>query len=78
MRGGAHDLMSDPGDQYQPFFDAIRAAHQQVDDAQAGYSWAARWDPIGENTQWVRVEQARSQFRLACAQLIDYIILERQ
>jgi hypothetical protein len=70
--------MSDPGDQYQPFFDAIRAAHKQVDDAQAGYSWAARWDPVGENTQWIRVEQARSAFRLACAQLIDYIILGGQ
>jgi hypothetical protein len=70
--------MFDPGDQYQPFIDAIRDAHKQLDDAQAGWGWAVAQDPIAENTQWRRVERARAQFRLVCAQLIDYIILGGQ
>ena len=64
-----------PGlDEYQPFFDAIRAANKQLDDAQAGWSWAVAHDPIAENAQWHRVERARAQLRQACVELIDYIL----
>jgi len=64
-----------PGlDEYEPFFDQIRAAHKQLDDAQAGWTWAAAWDPIAEHSQWQRVEQARAQYRYAVEQLVAYVL----
>jgi hypothetical protein len=66
--------MSDPGDQYQPFIDAIRHTHQQLDDAQAGWTWAVAQDPIAETSMWQWVERARCDYRHAVDNLIQYIL----
>jgi len=51
-----------PGlDDYQPFFDAIRAADQELLEARRSYDWQ-------------RIEQARSELRRAIEQLYAYIV----
>ena len=51
-----------PGlDDYQPFFDAIRLADQELLEARRSYDWA-------------RIEQARSELRRAIEQLVSFIV----
>jgi hypothetical protein len=51
-----------PGlDDYQPFFDAIRAADQELLEARRSYDWA-------------RIEQARAELRRVVEQLVDFIV----
>lgn len=66
--------MSDPGDQYQPFIDAIRHTHQQLDAAKAGYDWARWWDPTRSGTLFQHLEKARCDYRHAVDNLIQYIL----
>lgn len=52
-----------PGlDDYQPFFDNIRAADRELLEARRSYDWT-------------RVEQARAELRHAIEQLVAYIVL---
>jgi hypothetical protein len=53
--------MSDPGDQYQPFIDAIRAADQEL-------SAAIR------TVDWVRIDRARGELWHAMWRLYAYIV----
>ena len=51
-----------PGlDDYQPFFDNIRAADQELHEALRSYDWT-------------RIEQARSELRRAIEQLVSFIV----
>jgi hypothetical protein len=61
-------------DEYEPFFDAVRAAYQQMDDARAGYVWAQQQDPTRSWEQHARLEQARTGFRHAVDELIAYVL----
>jgi hypothetical protein len=51
-----------PGlDDYQPFFDNIRNADQELLEARRSYDWT-------------RIEQARTELRHAIEQLVSFII----
>ena len=55
------DLMAPGLDDYQPFFDAIRLADQELLEARRSYDWA-------------RIEQARTELRRAIEQLVSFIV----